>query len=138
MYRIRGIDNVTRQRAYFVRIGSSKLSRAYAINFFRSVLLIPPMGLMSAVNNRVSGRCPEKLIDSPDEQSYFVRYPRKLRRPGSAVLVLLNEHIIPFIDVGASQDKETTLSTSHPGEKLRKEVCKHHSKSCLMDVAISF
>lgn len=40
----RGVLN----RSYLSKIGRSKASRAYAINLFKSVLLIPPMGLISA------------------------------------------------------------------------------------------
>ena len=56
----------------FSKIGRSIVSLAYAINFLRSVLLMPPMGLMSADEVNISeARHAWKVL--PDEQSYFVR-----------------------------------------------------------------
>lgn len=55
------VQHSRRNITHSVKIGRSKASRAYAMNFFRSVLLIAPMGLTSA-----------------DEQSYLVKYPLKL------------------------------------------------------------
>ncbi|KAH3687281.1 hypothetical protein WICPIJ_001743 [Wickerhamomyces pijperi] len=43
-----------------IRIGKSNWSAAYLMNFFKSVLEIPPIGFKSA-----------------EEQSYLVKYPRR-------------------------------------------------------------
>ena len=66
------------------KIGRSNASFAYAMNFFKSVLLIPPIGLTSASKSKkeviqiLSVPIMICLTNVPDEQSYFVKYPRRL------------------------------------------------------------
>jgi hypothetical protein len=50
------------------------------MNFFKSVLLIPPIGLISAMEEvLVNALIMAKRRRVPEEQSYLVRYPRRLR-----------------------------------------------------------
>lgn len=55
------------------KMGRSKASRAYAINFFKSVLLMPPIGLISAKENIGIVKSANGKPGLPEEQSYFVK-----------------------------------------------------------------
>lgn len=135
-----------------VRMGMLKASTPYAMKRFRSVLEMPPMGLMSALEQlrdqqiadiRVSllnrgGRGREKGEDENQgtrTHSYFVRYPRRLsgtriRRDSRSGKLRgtgrEGQRCSPFIDVRATQDEQSPTPPSYERQQLRKHVRQHH------------
>jgi hypothetical protein len=95
------------KRPHCWSIGREKASRANMTNRFKSVLEMDPIG-----------------FKSPLEQSYFVKYPRRLASS------LLNDHI-PFINVGTGQDEQRAVKPTRPWNQLRQKIGPNHATSRL-------
>lgn len=80
----------SKTKANLFRMGRSNAVSAYAMNLFKSVLLMAPMGLTSADRPDEDAVSAEDKKHVPEEQSYFVRYPRKLIMIDEVVAEIVN------------------------------------------------
>ena len=123
-----------RQCPHRERTGSWKFSCAQPMNRFRSVLLIPPMGLTSAIN--VRGTPSEQRIKGNPETDLKNNHiwsnnhascaPIKRIKKGKQTTQRASARA-PFVYVRAPQHEQPPSATANPRQELRKEVCYHHS-----------
>jgi len=118
------------------------------MNRFRSVLLIPPIGLTSAASPRPRALGKDSVQNKRSEER--AKTDRKSSRTWSGTHASFAFRIgasewneeghrspprastnAPFVYVRASQHEQPAGAPAHPREELREEVCDHHAQACL-------